>query len=105
MKMAAELWEKEIIPNWETQWNHKKNRKLWKNGIPSKCRGRVWELAIGNDLKLTNDLFLILQSKKIPKEVDDQYVKNSKTKINREGTINLIKIDVSRTFPILQVKS
>ena len=35
----------------------KKVKDLWWNGLPSSVRGRVWKLAIGNDLHITPGQF------------------------------------------------
>lgn len=32
--------------------NDAKTRELWLQGVPPRCRKRVWILAIGNDLKI-----------------------------------------------------
>ena len=34
--------------------NSKKARELWWMGIPPSVRGKVWQLAIGNELNLTS---------------------------------------------------
>ena len=34
--------------------NSKKARELWWMGIPPSVRGKVWKLAIGNELNLTS---------------------------------------------------
>jgi len=33
--------------------NSKKARELWWHGIPTNVRGKVWKLALGNDLNIT----------------------------------------------------
>lgn len=95
MRKSAEVFLKEIIPNWETMSKSKRAIKYWRKGLPSRVRGIVWELAIGNDLKITEDYFNILLKKEIPKEVQSS--------LSRENTIYLIEIDVARTFPMLKV--
>nr|CDQ00296.1 BMA-TBC-12 [Brugia malayi] len=77
---AAEVWCSRILPNWENMKDSKRCRELWWRGIPPKVRGHVWSLAIGNELNLTpgyiSDVALIC-------------------------TLELIHLDVSRTFPHL----
>lgn len=40
--------------------SHKKCRELWWQGLPSCVRGKVWKLAIGNDLNITPELYSIM---------------------------------------------
>ncbi|OBS77600.1 hypothetical protein A6R68_20011, partial [Neotoma lepida] len=54
---AVLTWNNEILPNWETMWCSKKVRDLWWQGIPPSVRGKVWSLAIGNELNITHELF------------------------------------------------
>jgi hypothetical protein len=42
------IWEKEILPNWDTMKKSKKVRELWVDGIPQSIRGRAWALSCGN---------------------------------------------------------
>ncbi|XP_042856784.1 TBC1 domain family member 14-like [Penaeus japonicus] len=50
MAAAVTTWNSEILPKWDTMHTHKKCRELWWQGLPSCVRGKVWKLAIGNDL-------------------------------------------------------
>ncbi|KAB0406989.1 hypothetical protein E2I00_004895, partial [Balaenoptera physalus] len=54
---AVLTWNNEILPNWETMWCSRKVRDLWWQGIPPSVRGKVWSLAIGNELNITHELF------------------------------------------------
>ncbi|KFO25742.1 TBC1 domain family member 14 [Fukomys damarensis] len=54
---AVLTWNNEILPNWDTMWCSRKVRDLWWQGIPPSVRGRVWSLAIGNELNITHELF------------------------------------------------
>lgn len=56
-KHALYVWEKTIIPNWESKFNQPRTVVLWNQGIPARCRKAVWSLRIGNPLKITNDTF------------------------------------------------
>ena len=38
----------------------KKTRELWWQGLPPSVRGKVWKLAIGNDLHITQGWFSLL---------------------------------------------
>ncbi|XP_012513807.1 PREDICTED: TBC1 domain family member 14-like [Propithecus coquereli] len=54
---AVLTWNNEILPNWETMWCSRKVRDSWWQGIPPSVRGKVWSLAIGNELNITHELF------------------------------------------------
>ncbi|VDK53225.1 unnamed protein product [Anisakis simplex] len=56
---ACRQWSETILPKWDEMKNSKRCREMWWQGIPSKVRGRVWSLVIGNELNLTEDLYNI----------------------------------------------
>ena len=99
---AIKVWNNEVLPNWHKCRTTKKTRDLWWNGIPSLVRQKVWVLAINNELKITNEIY-------------EQCVSRSKEKVWTksekhcsegdfdccESASDLIKLDVSRTFPQL----
>lgn len=99
IRSSTKIWEKDIIPDWENKKNDKKTLQLWKNAVPPKVRGDVWKLAIGNVLCITPDLFKILSDKKVIKKEENN---SGEEDVNREGTIDLITIDLARTFPQLK---
>ncbi|XP_060072002.1 TBC1 domain family member 14-like [Ylistrum balloti] len=109
---AAKKWTNEILPNWETAKTSKKTRDLWWLGIPPMVRGKVWKLAIGNDLNLTQELYEICESRAEdrirltltacdPGEVYGTSETSSEPPSSKESSVELIKLDVSRTFPQL----
>jgi hypothetical protein len=100
---ALVTWEKEIIPNWSEKKFEKRTIMLWKQGLPSKVRGTLWKLAIGNSLGVTKDLYQILKQKKVQVPEKGEKQTSFSTSLNKEATIQLISIDVSRTFYELQV--
>eukprot|EP00064_Thunnus_orientalis_P016030 superscaffoldBa00003090_g16093 len=51
---AAQTWNQEILPNWSTMCTSRRVRDLWWQGIPPSVRGKVWSLAVGNDLNITH---------------------------------------------------
>jgi hypothetical protein len=57
MKQALEEWEYTIIPKWKSKKNTKKTIDLWFEGLPSRCRGKVWTLTISNELQVTESVF------------------------------------------------
>ncbi|XP_008571337.1 PREDICTED: TBC1 domain family member 14 isoform X2 [Galeopterus variegatus] len=105
---AVLTWNNEILPNWETMWCSKKVRDLWWQGIPPSVRGKVWSLAIGNELNITHELFDICLARAKERwrslsiggsEVD--YEDAGSSAADREASLELIKLDISRTFPNL----
>ncbi|CAG9534958.1 unnamed protein product [Cercopithifilaria johnstoni] len=128
---AAEMWCNRILPSWENMKDSKHCRDLWWRGIPSKARGHVWSLAIGNELNLTPELYEICVTRARQHAfattiieqcdadsssvtgfigVDQQLFIPSifpkancgmERPIGRESTLELIHLDVSRTFPHL----
>ncbi|BFY97913.1 hypothetical protein BsWGS_00953 [Bradybaena similaris] len=119
MMAAARVWDSEILPSWESMKGAKKTRDLWWMGLPPNVRGRVWQLAIGNDLNITHALYDICHERAeerirfVEEEggsggtgpghpaaaegVGGQQVEPS----NKESSVQVIKLDVSRTFPQL----
>ncbi|XP_025977710.2 TBC1 domain family member 14 isoform X2 [Dromaius novaehollandiae] len=105
---AVLTWNNEILPNWETMWCSRKVRELWWQGIPPSVRGKVWSLAIGNELNITHELYDICLARAKEKwrslstggaEVECEDAGFSAA--DREASLELIKLDISRTFPNL----
>ncbi|XP_014676975.1 PREDICTED: TBC1 domain family member 14-like [Priapulus caudatus] len=104
---ATRFWNEEVLPNWTSMRTSRKVRELWWQGLPPSMRGKAWKLAIGNDLSITSELYEIcvmrakerLQcSTEGAAEPDDA---PSESPANREDSVELIRLDVSRTFPHL----
>uniref|UniRef100_A0A673ZX68 TBC1 domain family, member 12b n=1 Tax=Salmo trutta TaxID=8032 RepID=A0A673ZX68_SALTR len=77
---AMVVWNHDILPNWDNMRNTRRVRELWWQGLPPNVRGKVWSLAIGNELNITPD---------------------GASLADRESSLDLIKLDISRTFPPL----
>lgn len=56
-------WATRVIPNFQSALTQPKTRELWWRGVPSKLRNQVWQLRIGNGLKITNETFVECQKK------------------------------------------
>lgn len=108
---AARTWNTEILPNWEAVRGNKKVRDLWWMGLPPSVRGKVWQLAVGNDLNITHALYNIcheraeerirfVQNESSLSSASD-CVSDSEEDPNKESSVKVIKLDVSRTFPHL----
>ncbi|KAH9513225.1 hypothetical protein Btru_034411 [Bulinus truncatus] len=108
---AARVWDTEILPNWEAMRHSKKAKDLWWMGLPPSVRGRVWQLAIGNDLNITHALYNICHERAEEKitfvrkesfsniSLEGSSVQQEPS--NKESSVKVIKLDVSRTFPQL----
>ncbi|XP_069394923.1 TBC1 domain family member 12-like isoform X2 [Paralichthys olivaceus] len=103
---AMVIWNNEILPHWDTMKGTRRVRELWWQGLPPSVRGRVWSLAICNELNITAELYEIFLSR--AKEKWRSYSETSSVNDNggasladRESSLDLIKLDISRTFPSL----
>jgi len=102
-------WTKLLSKNYShaklVGWRHV-NRLCWK-GIPSSIRGKAWKAIIGDELKITPELFGInlkrgqklweeqVTSKKVmPLDREDE--------MSREDSMRIIQADIPRTFPQLK---
>ncbi|XP_075943195.1 TBC1 domain family member 14 isoform X1 [Anarhichas minor] len=103
---AAQIWNQEILPNWSTMCTSRRVRDLWWQGLPPSVRGKVWSLAVGNELNITHELYSICLARAKEKwrstpahslETEPEDPGSS----DRESSLELIKLDISRTFPHL----
>uniref|UniRef100_A0A672PUL4 Rab-GAP TBC domain-containing protein n=1 Tax=Sinocyclocheilus grahami TaxID=75366 RepID=A0A672PUL4_SINGR len=94
---AMVVWNNEILPNWESMRGTRRVRDLWWQGLPPNVRGKVWSLAIGNELNITSGFFLFYSLSLILSNV----VVVTADSADRESSLDLIKLDISRTFPPL----
>ncbi|KAJ8406823.1 hypothetical protein AAFF_G00297390 [Aldrovandia affinis] len=106
---AMVIWNTEILPNWESTRNTRRVRELWWQGLPPSVRGKVWSLAIGNELNITHELYEIFLSRAKERWRSLSETSSSETEAedsgaslaDRESSLDLIKLDISRTFPSL----
>ncbi|XP_053598383.1 uncharacterized protein LOC106693138 isoform X1 [Microplitis demolitor] len=89
-KLSSNLqyWYQKVIPNFIQLKSTTEVHDLWWQGIPSAVRGRIWCLAIANNLNLTAEIFV-------------DCVKKFNTSNHIESAS--IKLDITRTFPSLQI--
>ncbi|XP_012578918.1 PREDICTED: TBC1 domain family member 12 [Condylura cristata] len=108
---AMVIWINEILPNWEVMRSTRRVRELWWQGLPPSVRGKVWSLAIGNELNITPELYEIFLSraKERWKSFSETGSENDTEEnagvsvADREASLELIKLDISRTFPSLYI--
>lgn len=106
---AMVIWNTEILPHWDSMKGTRRVRELWWQGLPPSVRGRVWSLAIGNELNITPELYEIFLSRAKEKwrsysetsSVNDSESDGGASLADRESSLDLIKLDISRTFPSL----
>ncbi|KAI8384162.1 hypothetical protein BD560DRAFT_190472 [Blakeslea trispora] len=57
INQAQQVWENDIIPHWKARAKDKRTLILWTQGIPPRCRKKVWKLKIGNSLDVNKSTF------------------------------------------------
>ncbi|XP_054711360.1 TBC1 domain family member 14-like [Uloborus diversus] len=104
---ATKAWNDDILPHWNSSKDNRKTKELWWKGLPPSIRGRVWKLAIGNELNITQELFDICTARSKEKIwVSTEVIStcsNEETLEVNESAADFIKLDVSRTFPQLGI--
>lgn len=95
-----------VLPNWESQHKSRKVQELWWQGLPPGVRGEVWRRAIGNELNISPELYQISLSRCRERlalaETRKRSDSTASTKsLSREQSVEVIHLDVSRTFPTL----
>ncbi|XP_069913673.1 TBC1 domain family member 12 isoform X3 [Oryctolagus cuniculus] len=105
---AMVIWINEILPNWEVMRSTRRVRELWWQGLPPSVRGKVWSLAVGNELNITPELYEIFLSRakerwKSFSETSSENDMEGVSIADREASLELIKLDISRTFPSLYI--
>ncbi|NXN99420.1 TBC12 protein, partial [Rhinopomastus cyanomelas] len=107
---AMVIWVNEILPNWEGMRATRRVRELWWQGLPPSVRGKVWSLAVGNELNITPELYEIFLSrakerwKSFSETSSENDAEDAGASVaDREASLELIKLDISRTFPSLYI--
>ncbi|XP_060535702.1 TBC1 domain family member 12-like [Cylas formicarius] len=100
---AAKHFAQHVIPNWTEMEKTKKTQELWWRGLPSSVRGRVWKLAIGNELNVTPQLYEICVSRAQSRLNRAQGGVERGPAADRENSLDVIELDISRTFPNLGI--
>lgn len=84
----------------------RKARDLWWQGLPPSVRGKVWRLAIGNDLNITHQLYEICVARaqerlRAAAEEEQPQDPDEGDSPDKEASVELIQLDIARTFPHL----
>ena len=114
----AAAWQQEIIPHWNEKSDAKRTIELAEEGIPPKFRGKVWSLGLGNDLNITEELFLIGMERakaawvhlKTRGDSNPLHRSSSETlsaqyvgDLAKHETMEVIALDLTTTFPSLGI--
>ena len=129
-KIKEEFLINQIIPGWSKMKNNKNIKKYFFEGIPNIILGKIWSLCIGNKFSITKEYYdieakksiqllmkLERNSKKKTKNNNEEselssslslttkkiYAKYIKQILDKEKSINLIDLDIERTFPYIGV--
>jgi TBC1 domain family member 14 len=63
LEEASREWLAHIIPNWEyRKYQAKAKDVVWKVGVPPQIRNQVWPLVLGNEARVTEELYEIFGS-------------------------------------------
>ncbi|CAH2006064.1 unnamed protein product [Acanthoscelides obtectus] len=109
---ATKHFTQHVLPYWEVMRTNRKTVELWWQGLPSSVRGRVWKLAIGNELNVTAQLYEIcllraqnrLNNTASPDATPDcDSNGQSDESGDPESSMDAIRLDISRTFPHLGI--
>lgn len=85
----SDTWNTHILPKFGLLKDTKKVRDLWWRGLPPSVRGKVWRLAVANNLNVTEHLYTLCLD----------HATSSPT----NEALAAIRLDVARTFPGLCV--
>ncbi|CAG9829174.1 unnamed protein product [Diabrotica balteata] len=99
---ATKHFTQNVLPNWNTMRSNKKTLDLWWQGIPSSVRGKVWRLAIGNELNLTPQLYDICLNRAQTRLNNTDGIQCD-SEGDQESSMDVIQLDISRTFPHLGI--
>ncbi|RPA92074.1 hypothetical protein L873DRAFT_1711374 [Choiromyces venosus 120613-1] len=95
-------WDQHIIPNWNIATRKNETRELWWQGVAPRCRGKVWQLAFGNNLTVSPETFRL--ALKRARDVEDGLKKSPAMYSFKERELfNAIRRDVSKTFTELKI--
>ncbi|UJR26967.1 hypothetical protein I4U23_008274 [Adineta vaga] len=124
---SLKIWTQEILPYWDKYESvhncpdlalNAKAYKLWWHGLPPRIRGKVWKMAIGNELGITYELFTQLQEMAKEKLEETRQAEDARSNHSASPQLpttmshssettssyfELIQLDVSRTFPQLRL--
>ncbi|XP_037294641.1 LOW QUALITY PROTEIN: TBC1 domain family member 12 [Manduca sexta] len=78
----AREWTQTILPDWQNMKNAKRTLELWWCGLPPAVRGKVWQLAIGNKLKITHEMYQDYVAK-AKQKLQEAQLRRKRLKVNQ----------------------
>ena len=113
--LLNKIWQENLIPNWYKIKNSPEIIKYFYLGLPDNIRGKIWILCLGNKFSITKEYYNIEVKKSLEiiteinkKKHDEKFnkknlTKTEKEKFDKENSINIIELDIERTFPYLNI--
>ena len=95
MLRLERIWLSQILPELSSRRNEPETRELCMQGIPPHVRGQVWPRLIGNQLKITPELFADLQKQALAARRAQALLDETGA---RQSKIQVIDGDLPRTF-------
>ncbi|XP_068585267.1 TBC1 domain family member 12-like isoform X2 [Cebidichthys violaceus] len=92
------VWNQHILPNWDAMRSSRRAQDLWWGGLPPSVRGRVWSLAVSNELNITAELYEIFLSR-----AKEKWRSLGETEDGVSSGLELVSQDVSGTLSSLCV--
>jgi hypothetical protein len=91
-----------VLPDWDHAVSEPRTRELWWRGISPRCRGAVWQRAIGNELALSEESYqkALQRAKDVRSRVDKEAGESNKRM--REWFASISR-DASSAFPDLHL--
>ncbi|KAF8472799.1 hypothetical protein BDZ91DRAFT_450367 [Kalaharituber pfeilii] len=101
-KLKADIhrvWEQNVIPEWDAAIQKPETRELWWRGISSRLRAEVWEKALGNHLRVSEETYrlALARAKELAKG------KGTIQSTKEQEMFAAIRRDVKDTFPELKI--
>ncbi|KAM3960766.1 LOW QUALITY PROTEIN: TBC1 domain family member 12 [Aphomia sociella] len=85
----AKEWTQNILPDWQNMKNNKRTLELWWSAPPS-IRGKVWQLAIENKLKITHQMYQEYVTK-AKQKLHEAQLRRKRLKVNNQDTCSCDK--------------
>ncbi|XP_053606392.1 TBC1 domain family member 12-like [Plodia interpunctella] len=83
-------WAQNILPDWQNMKNNKRTLDLWWSGLPPSIRGKVWQLAIENKLKITHEMYqeYVIKAKQ---KLHEAQLRRKRLKVHRNCDCNQVE--------------
>jgi len=108
MSSASQEWSTDVLPNWERKCVNQEGTlcpsrqvtKLWGLGLPPNVRGTVWALSLGNQARITPQVWEAAKARvTAPPVVADEAAGGEADEVAKLAS--MIVVDLPRTYPVL----